>query len=595
MLFHGLHFHAVVSDALMRWLEWSSPWYWVGLAFSLLIVGVLHPVPWELPRGDESAISHALLMVRKVGVYALLILGLLVPFLTYATYVIDQRERLNPSAEIIDWGVERLGHYWMMPAAALVAGLVLRFLWDRYAGPALSGFWRSIRVTQETDKLVDAREEIQTLKAKSFEPEQYFVDDKVFYGLDNDDQPVYYDLQEFRTTHHLVLGPSDFGKGIILQSVFKQVIRFGFGAFYVDPKGDDWLPYLLQNEAKKAGRRFVFLDLRPEGKGVWHPFMGGSERERRTRITRAFNLDKSGTDSDVYKAKERALLDDALENTDGSIKAMLAYVKDQHDSELSMLRDSLREWSRISTFAQPGKRKGHSIEACLMNNAIVYVRGDLRDPVVKDATKAYIAELTGEINRLSKVRPAHVVFGVDELKFTASAEINEALATIRQSRCNMFLLGQSIANVESPDDKRLDGKALARELEVNTPIKFVYRAADERTAEWTEYMSAKQQLSVVQREGTEINTHGGEHWSGQRTIGSQEAAIISSTTALNLPRRVAIAFMPGHLATKLFTSPAKIDNSYASWEDKPADASAAAAQPAGAGESAPADSETPAP
>ncbi|MEX3582922.1 MAG: conjugal transfer protein TraC [Burkholderia sp.] len=594
MLFHGLNFHALVSDALMRWLEWSSPWYWVGLALTLLIVGILHPVPWELPRGEESIVTHALLQSRKVGVYGVVILGLIVPFTTYATYVIDKRERPSASAEFLEWGMERLGHYWMMLAAALVSGLLLRFLWDRYAGPALSRFWRSVRVTQETDKLVDARDEILSLKAKSFEPEKYFVEGKVFYGMDGNEQPVYYDLQEFRTTHHLVLGPSDFGKGIILQSVFKQIIRFGFGVFYVDPKGDDWLPYLLQNEAKAAGRRFVFLDLRPEGKGVWHPFIGGSERERRTRITRAFNLDKSGTDSDVYKAKERALLDDAIEHTDGSIKAMLAYVKDQHDSELSMLRDSLREWSRISTFAQPGKRKGHSIEQCLMNNAVVYVRGDLRDPVVKDATKAYIAELTGEINRLAKVRPAHVVFGVDELKFTASAEINEALATIRQSRCNMFLLGQSIANVEAPDDKRLDGKALARELEVNTPIKFVYRAADERTAEWTEYMSAKQQLSVVQREGTETNTHGGEHWGGQRTIGNQEAPIISSTTALNLPRRVAIAFMPGRLATKLFTSPAKIDNSYASWEDKPADASPAA-QPAGSGESAPADSETPIP
>lgn len=595
MLFHGLNFHAVVSDALMRWLEWSSPWYWVGLALSLLLVGILHPVPWELPRGEESFVTHALLMARKGGVYALLALGLLIPFLTYTTYVIDQRDRPNRSAEIADWGMERLGHYWPMLVGALLGGLILRFLWDRYAGPALSGFWRSMRVTQETDKLVDAREEIEKLKAKSFEPEKYFVDGKVFYGLDQDEQPIYYDLQEFRTTHHLVLGPSDFGKGIILQSVFKQVIRYGFGVFYVDPKGDDWLPFLMQNEAKAAGRRFVFLDLRPEGKGVWHPFVGGSDRERRTRITRAFNLDKSGTDSDVYKAKERALLDDALENTDGSVKAMLAYVKEQHDSELSMLRDSLREWSRVSTFAQPGKRKGHSIERCLMENAIVYVRGDLRDPVVKDAMKAYIAELTGEIARLAKVRPAHVVFGVDELKATACAELNEAIATIRQHRCNMFLLGQSMANVETPDDKRLDGKAMARELEVNTPIKFVYRAADERTAEWTEYMSAKQQLSVVQSEQTKTNTHGGEHWEGQRRIGSQEAAIISATTALNLPRRVAIGFMPGSLATKVFTSPTKIDNGYASWLDKPADASPAAAQPAGLGESAPADSETPAP
>ncbi|MFC0694203.1 conjugal transfer protein TraC [Paraburkholderia humisilvae] len=553
----------------MRWLEWSSPWYWVGLALTLFAVGFLHPVPWNLPRDEESFVTHALLVARKTSVFGLLILALLVPFLTYAAYVIDQKERPSPSADILDWGFERFAHYSTMPASALIAALILRLLWDRYASPALSGMWRAMRVTQKMDRLVDARDEIANLKARSFEPEKYFADGKIFYGLDENNLPVYFDVTEFLTTHHLVLGPSDFGKGIILQGIFKQCIRFGFGVFYVDPKGDDWVPYLLQNEARKAGRRFFFLDLRPEGKGTWHPFVGGSSRERRTRITRAFNLDKSGTDSDVYKAKERALLDDALENTDGSVKAMLDYVKNRADSELSMLRDSLHEWSRITTFAQPGRRKGHSIEACLMNNAVVYVRGDLRDPVVKDATKAYIAELTGEINRLAKVRPAHVVFGVDELKFTASAEINEALATIRQSRCNMFLLGQSIANVEAPDDRRLDGEALARELEVNTPIKLVYRAADERTAEWAEKMSATQQLSIVQRELTKTNAHGGELWEGHRMIGNQEAPVVSGTTVLNLPRRVAIAFMPGRLATKLFASPTTIDNSYASWEDGP--------------------------
>ncbi|EIF32270.1 hypothetical protein BCh11DRAFT_07859 [Burkholderia sp. Ch1-1] len=584
---------AIVDHAL----SWSSPWYWIVLAVPLFMVSMLHPVPWRLPSNDASFRDWLTFIGRRASVIALYAWLLLVPAVAFFLFIVTSGMPFQAAASsFLGWLGGRIGQYWPIVVGAVLYGVLLRFLWDRYIVPRLSSYLRSVRVRQETDKLVDAREEIVSLLAKKFEPETYFVEGKVFYGLDDSDQPVYYDLEDFRTTHHLVLGPSDFGKGIILQTVFKQIIRFGFGVFYVDPKGDDWLPYLLQNEAKAAGRRFVFLDLRPEGKGVWHPFIGGNERERRTRITRAFNLDKSGTDSDVYKAKERALLDDALENTDGSIKAMLEYVKARQDSELSMLRDSLREWSRVSTFAQPAKRKGHSIEACLMNNAVVYVRGDLRDPVVKDATKAYIAELTGEINRLAKVRPAHVVFGVDELKFTASAEINEALATIRQSRCNMFLLGQSIANVEAPDDKRLDGKALARELEVNTPIKFVYRAADERTAQWTEYMSAQQQLTVVRTEHTKTNSHGGEQWEGQRTIGNQEAPVISSTTALNLPRRVAVAFMPGRLATKLFTSPTKIDNSYASWDDKPASTvPATGTVPATASESAPAGSETPAP
>ncbi|MEM5387893.1 conjugal transfer protein TraC [Paraburkholderia phymatum] len=554
-------------------LQWASPWYWIVLAIPLFMVSVLHPVPWRLPSNDASFHDWIAFIGRRASVFLLYVWLLLVPLIAFVVYIAASGLPLATAAT--SFGAElraQFGQYWPVILTAALYGAALRFLWDRYAAPRLSAWWRSMRVTQKTDRLVDAREEVATLKAKAFQPEKYFAEGRIFYGLDEHNQPIYFDLKEYFTTHHAILGPTAYGKGILLQSVFKQCIRFGFGIFYIDPKGDDWLPYLLQNEAKETGRRFVYLDLNPGGKGVWHPFLGGDFRQRRTRIVRAFNLESHGTDADVYKAKERALLDDALENTDGTIKALLAYVKDHGnagDRDLSTLRDSLREWSRVETFAQPARRKGHSIEACLMNNAVVYVRGDLADPVVKAATKAYISELTAEIKRLLPKRPAHVSVGIDELKFLACAEINDALATIRQNRCNLLLAAQSIANLEAPDDKRLDGKALAREFEVNTPIKFVYRAADERTAEWAEKLSAGRWLNVVQRESTKINLHGGEQWDGHRMIGKQEQPVISQSTLLSLPARIAIAYMPGRIAGKLYTSPTQIDRSFASWEAGP--------------------------
>ena len=579
-MFGHLELHASIGKALMAMLAWSSPWYWVVLAVALFTVGLVHPVPWTLKDDEDSFVSHLVLWVRKAAAYTALWGILALPLLVYCTFVLSaDTSSGEASAAFLAWAADRLGRYWMMVVGAFLAGLVLRFLWDRYAVPVLSKYWRTLRITKETDKLVDAREEVATLKAKEFKPEDYFVDGKIFYGLDESEQPIYFDLDRFRTTHHAILGPTNYGKGIVLQSIFKQCIRNGFGIFYIDPKGDNWLPYLLQNEAKAAGRRFVYLDLNPEGRGVWHPFLGGAFRQRRTRIVRAFNLESFGTDADVHKAKERGLLDDALENTDGTIKSLLDYVKKNAETgrdNLSTLRDSLREWARVDTFSQSVKRKGHSIEACLMNNAIVYVRGDLADPVVKAATKAYISELVTEIKRLDTARPAHVVLGIDELKFLACAEINEALATIRQHQCNMLLAAQSIANLEAPDDKRLDGKALAREFEVNTPIKFVYRAADERTAEWAENLSAGQWLNVVQREQTKANQHGGEQWEGNRMVGKVEQAVVSRNTLLNLPERIAIAYMPGRIASKLYTCHTQIDNSVASWKKPEEDTTMAA-------------------
>jgi hypothetical protein len=149
--------------------------------------------------------------------------------------------------------------------------------------------------------------------------------------------------------------------------------------------------------------------------------------------------------------------------------------------------------------------------------------------------------------------------GVDELKFLASYETNAALATIRTARTTLLLAAQSMANIEAPDDQRLDGKALAREFEINTPVKIVYRCGDVQTAEWAEKYSATHWAQVVQRETVKVNQHGGEEWEGTRMMGRLEQANVTQNTLLNLPPRVSVAFFPDRLALKCFTSPVYVD------------------------------------
>ncbi len=84
-----------------------------------------------------------------------------------------------------------------------------------------------MRITQETDKLVDAREEVLKLKAKDFEPEKYFVEGKIFYGLDENDQPIYFDLKEFFTTHHAILGPTSYGKSVSCRAFSNSAFSSG--------------------------------------------------------------------------------------------------------------------------------------------------------------------------------------------------------------------------------------------------------------------------------------------------------------------------------------------------------------------------------
>ena len=55
-----------------------------------------------------------------------------------------------------------------------------------------------------------------------------------------------------------------------------------------------------------------------------------------------------------------------------------------------------------------------------------------------------------------------------------------------------------------------------------------------------------------------------------QSIAKLEHAIISRNTPLNLPPRVGIIYMPDRNPSKIFTSPAKVDRSFASWETQPA-------------------------
>ncbi|KMQ80782.1 MobB protein [Candidatus Burkholderia pumila] len=100
------------------------------------------------------------------------------------------------------------------------------------------------------------------------------------------------------------------------------------------------------------------------------------------------------------------------------------------------------------------------------------------------------------------------------------------------------------------------------------------KALGEPVAQW---------LNVVQRETTKTNVHGGEQWEGHRMVGNLEQPIVSQSTLLNLPARIAIAYMPGRNAAKLYTCYTKVDRSVASWVT-PA-APAMSATPAAATES----------
>ncbi|RZI40349.1 conjugal transfer protein TraC [Herbaspirillum sp. HC18] len=553
--------------------SWADPMWWIVVSGLLFIVFTVHFVPLKLEEENHDTTAHIALWIRRICLVSFVGIALLFPLILYISFGALSRDTNVVAASLFKaWSLGMLKRYWTAPATGILGGLFLNFLWHRYAAPYLSNVGRKLRVRQGEDTRSDVREEAGKLQSKNFDPEQYFKDGFYFLGLDERDQPIYMEASVFEEIHSAFFAPTRFGKGVTAGVILAQSIRRGNTVIMVDPKGDKNLPYILQNEAKRAERPFVYLDLNLDGKGVWHPFKGGSLRDRRSRILSAFKLEQSGTDADVYKSRERGMVDDLLSKTDGSIRSMLEEVAHLTGGEdLSQLRDSLKEWAKVSTFTPPKKKDGHSIEKSLLNNAVVYVRGSLNDSVVKLATRCYIAELVQETIRLAPHRKHHLTMFVDEVRFVISPELVDALATIAGFDTNMLLATQSISDLLNIPDQTINGPALQSSFEINCQLKFIYKAGDTETAEWGEGLGGTKWIRVPKMEKLDVNRWGGEKWSDSRSMDKIEAPLISQNMLLNLGPRVAILYRPDSIAQPVFTCWINTDKSVCSWAKKESD------------------------
>lgn len=549
--------------------DWADPWWWVSLSLCVFTLALFHPVPLVLSSDrDHDFQEQIALGVRRVTWGILVLLLLILPVLLYTSFGgfnIAGHERNHKI--FMDWCYNQFTNYWMIPLTGLILGVGSAALWHRYITPRLSQFFKKYRVKQSEDSVSDMRSDGTKYSAKSFNPKNFYKEGYYFIGLDENEEPVYVQDKAFHTTHTSVFGPTRFGKGVEFGVLVDQAIGKGNSLFFIDPKGDAFMPYIMAEAAKKANKKFIYLDLNPDGMGFWEPFKGGDERARRARILSALRLEDGGSDADVYKSKERALVDKALGKTNGSINELFKFVDEASDADgLSKLRDSLAEWNLIKTFKPPKKNRGHSIATSIENGSVVYVKGSLDDEVIRLATRTYMAELLQEIKRLKDVKPCHITLCGDEIRFLMSKEVVDSLATVAGAGCNMILATQAITDLRNVSDATMDKEALASSFMINCQIKLFYRAGDDKTAEVGEKLSGTTWITQAQRESTEFNKYGGEKWSNQRNMAKSEVPLIHRNTFLSLPPMVGVMFEPFSVPKVIFTSFVAIDTSVKSWE-----------------------------
>ncbi len=537
----GIGFVGIVLDYFEPYWFWA----WGGGLFAIGLLG-LYPLRLESDIGSHQTVQ---IYLRR------LVLGYIAAVLTIGIGAVLAIQSAGApflgslmAAYAWDWGPFII--------ASLALGLIIRLGYHRYVDPRISAFLRSMRVQQATDALSDIAADIGGDTPIDYLPRDYYRDGEVFLGLTLPArEPAYVDLAVWRETNKTVVGATRYGKGICYQIWAEQAIARGDCLFVIDPKHDKFLPRVIEAACKRAGRRYIELNLAdPDTVGRWAPFEGGTAANRRSRFNSIMELEERGTDADHYKARTREELFDLW---GGPGRTSLQAINDEISrrsgqsedvlKDLSGIRARMKEWLGYPKL-QPKPDKGHSIEKSLLGGAVVYVKGSLDDQVLRAATIAYITEVMQEAKRLEKQRTTHCSLYIDELRFLISNAILNGLATRLGVGLDIATAYQSFGDLESPTDVRIDGKALRKSLLINSQIKFVFGGTEAETAEYIAENTGTTLKRVVLREQTEVNRSGGEAWAGHRMLGNEEEQLIPMNRILALPRRVGVLFLPHELA-----------------------------------------------
>lgn len=530
-------------------MEWTNQ-YWWPVWFGMFFIGALIGMSPLKSHHEHGFIQIIFIHVRRL----MILVGFILfcqPFIMSYIYDATNGNQLNDSSRMfLNWftNLAKENWYWLIPSA--ISGWGLRICYHRYIEPFFSMLLRRLRHQQTNDKASDIREEQERFKAKDFTPQKHYKKDKILVGLDEKNKPIHIPADTWYETNMQVIGPTRYGKGVILGCLMDQAIRRGDGVIYIDPKKDRFAPHIMHQAAIESGRKFYYLTLHDEGLGKWAPFAGGTIRDGLSRMETAFGLEFTGDPgTDFYKSQEKKELDKSFKQTrniEGLASAMA-------ETEAHRINAELSRWKAVKSLC-PKSGKGFSIEQALKENAVIYVQGSLGDSVIKTATKVFIIEAIQEAMRLDKERSSHLSMFIDEVRFLVSKQLADALATAVGFRVNIITAYQSINDLLNPDDKTLDGRSILQSINVNSQVKAVYGGADFDTAEWAANLSGTVQKQVTKFERTDIRASGGEIWQQQRMVGAQEENKINTNIVLTLPPRICVFIQPNQLASVCFTS-----------------------------------------
>lgn len=550
------------SDILMWFNQWFDPHYYQSIACSFFIIGLIGTKPILLSNltQDYSFLDIVLIWIRRINIHIILILLVLVPLIILSIALYIYGKESNIAYKYYDLFIAGLTNNWEVILLGILFGKISTLIYSRIIKVNVSAVLRKFTARQSGESLSDIRSEKGLIKTKNFSPEKHYKDGYIFFGLNKENKPIYEKVLDFKTRNINLIGPTQTGKGVEIGVFLDQSIKMGHTVFFVDPKPDKHCKAIMKQACEDSNRKFIELDLNPNGRGKYNPFLGSTKSNRRIRLIQALGLIDTGTDGDFFKSGERSVIDKVFNDWDGRLQSLKQLLKLPENYEMTKRSvNYINEWLNISTFNPPQNRKGFSVEDSINNNSVVYIKGNLNDSVINAATTCLLIELTQEVIRINSDDKPHCFIAVDEIAFLISEKIADSLATIAGFNAHMLLAYQSESDLLQLKDKTQNGKAISQRVKVNCKTNLYYMAKDFETAKVMSDESGTVTKKVTRSQKVNIGKQGEETWNNDRDIHEVEENLVHTNLAKMLPDRVGLLYRPNQLAELLFTAWVDVD------------------------------------
>lgn len=551
-------------ELLLALLELREGWYWI-LVGGLGLWGLSLRVAQLLP----SERAWQLTILRLGGS----LLSWLIPMVALALAVVIAIGYLS----VVHWVGQEGVAAWIKHIGWLHRGDLVAGVWCGTLLAALAWYWVASSLEPDlstwlfqrarsatTDSLTDARTVASSLPALSeYDAAKKWKaaarQDRIFLGLNDAGLDETISYKSLCAKNIQVVGPPGSGKGVFSTSLIAQCIELGSAALVIEPKHDEWAAPVLREVSRRLGRPFHVVDLTAAVAQI-NPLRGIAALELAELLQAGFGLESTGEASDFYRLDDRKACRHVAAIADqGAVCLASLYEKARQ-----ALPDELQEGAKgfltrleeVASVIACQTIEGVDLAAIIRDGGCVLIRGSTRSEPVVVLQKMLLLRAIQIVERRERQAARHLIIFADELKYLLSNQVLNALGTVRDKKCSLILAHQSLGDLGNcgPNLRADDVKAVVLD---NTPIKCVYRAADEASARWAAGLTGTILVASDRRLVTR-NEALSEIAGSERAVQQIERHHFDINTIQHLPDGCAVCIAPGEPARLLFSRPLKV-------------------------------------